>query len=222
MDSLETINIVIADDHVLMREGTRRILEGYPDLKVVGEADDGEKAMDLLRRLRPDIIILDIRMPKLNGIEVVQQMSDYCPDTKVLILTAYDDDEYIFALMGAGAHGYFLKTVQPTELIEAVRNIHSGEIVLDPTIAAKVAQLWAQNQILTGRIVDKLSPRELEILRFAAKGLRNKAIAEKLFISNRTVERHFSNIFIKLDVTSRMEAVLYGISQNLITLDKRG
>ena len=218
---METINIVIADDHLLMREGTRRILEGYPDLKVVGEADDGEKAMDLLRRLRPDIIILDIRMPKLNGVEVVQQMSDCCPDTKVLILTAYDDDEYIFALMGAGAHGYFLKTVQPTELIEAVRNIHSGEIVLDPTIAAKVAQLWAQNQILTGRIVDKLSPRELEILRFAAKGLRNKAIADKLFISSRTVERHFSNIFIKLDVTSRMEAVLYGISQNLITLDKQ-
>ena len=218
---METINIVIADDHVLMREGTRRILEGYPDLKVVGEADDGEKAMDLLRRLRPDIIILDIRMPKLNGIEVVQQMSDCCPDTKVLILTAYDDDEYIFALMGAGAHGYFLKTVQPTELIEAVRNIHSGEIVLDPTIAAKVAQLWAQNQVLTGRIVDKLSPRELEILRSAAKGLRTKAIAEKLFISNRTVEKHFSNIFIKLDVTSRMEAVLYGISQDLITLDER-
>lgn len=218
---METINIVIADDHLLMREGTRRILEGYPDLKVVGEADDGEKAMDLLRRLRPDLIILDIRMPKLNGVEVVQQMSDCCPDTKVWILTAYDDDEYIFALMGAGAHGYFLKTVQPTELIEAVRNIHSGEIVLDPTIAAKVAQLWAQNQMLTGRIVDKLSPRELEILRFAAKGLRNKAIADELFISNRTVERHFSNIFIKLDVTSRMEAVLYGISQNLITLDKQ-
>ena len=218
---METINIVIADDHLLMREGTRRILEAYPDLKVVGEADDGEKAMDLLRRLRPDLIILDIRMPKLNGVEVVQQMSDCCPDTKVWILTAYDDDEYIFALMGAGAHGYFLKTVQPTELIEAVRNIHSGEIVLDPTIAAKVAQLWAQNQMLTGRIVDKLSPRELEILRFAAKGLRNKAIADELFISNRTVERHFSNIFIKLDVTSRMEAVLYGISQNLITLDKQ-
>ena len=218
---METINIVIADDHLLMREGTRRILEAYPDLKVVGEADDGEKAMDLLRRLRPDLIILDIRMPKLNGVEVVQQMSDCCPDTKVLILTAYDDDEYIFALMGAGAHGYFLKTVQPTELVEAVRNIHSGEIVLDPTIAAKVAQLWAQNQMLTGRIVDKLSPRELEILRFAAKGLRNKAIADKLFISSRTVERHFSNIFIKLDVTSRMEAVLYGISQNLITLAKQ-
>ncbi len=219
---METISIVIAEDHALMREGTRRILEGYPDLKVVGEACDGEQAMDLLRRLRPDVVILDIRMPKLNGIEVVQQMSDCCPDTKALILTAYDDDEYIFALMGAGAHGYLLKTVQPTELIEAVRDIHSGEIVLYPAIAAKVAQLWAQSRFLAGRIVDKLSPRELEILRLAAKGLRNKTIAAKLFISTRTVEGHFSNILAKLNVTSRMEAVLYAISQGIVTLGKEG
>ncbi len=218
---METISIIIAEDHALMREGTRRILETNPDLKVVGEACDGKQAMDLLRRLRPDVAILDIRMPKLNGIEIVRQMHCCCPDTKALILTAYDDTEYIIALMEAGAHGYLLKTAQPDEVIEAVRSIHSGEMVLHPAIAAKVAQLWAQNRIFAERgVINKLSLRELEVLRLAAKGFRNKTIAAKLFISTRTVEGHFSNIFAKLNVTSRMEAVLYVISQGIVTLDK--
>jgi len=213
------ISIVLAEDHALMREGTRRILEENPDLKVVGEADDGEQALDLLYSLQPDIAILDIHLPKLNGIEVVRRMNDCSPNTRALMLTAYDDDEYVIALMQAGAQGYLLKTAQPSEVVEAVRSIHSGETVLHPAIAAKVARFWAQSRISMGqRPSQKLSTREMEVLQLAAKGLRNKEIANILSISIRTVEGHFNSIFAKLNVASRMEAVLYAISHDLISL----
>lgn len=219
---METISIILADDHLLLREGTRRILEQNSDLTVVGEAGDGEQALELLCRLQPDVAILDIRMPKLNGIEIVRRLKDCCPDTRALMLTAYDDDEYILALMEAGANGYLLKTARPSEVIEAVRKIHSGETVLDPAIAVKVARFWAQsrNSDKEGP-VQKLSTREMEVLGFAAKGFRNKVIADKLSISIRTVEGHFNNIFVKLGIGSRMEAVLYAISQGLVTLEER-
>lgn len=220
---METISIVLAEDHALMREGTRRILEQNPDLKVVGEADDGEQALDLLCRLRPDIAILDIRMSKLSGVEIVRQMSDCCPDTKALMLTAYDDDEYVLALMEAGAHGYLLKTARPSELVEAVRRINSGETVLHPAIAVKVARFWAQSRGSADQgTALKLSARELEVLEFAAKGLRNKAIGDRLSISVRTVEGHLNRIFAKLGAASRMEAVLFAISQGMVTLEGWG
>jgi DNA-binding NarL/FixJ family response regulator len=218
---MEPIRIVLAEDHSLMREGTRRILEQYPDLTVVGEAEDGKQALELVERLQPDVAILDIRMPKLNGIEVVRHMKKCCANTKALMLTAYDDDDYILALMEAGASGYLLKTAQARELIESVRSVHSGEPVLHPAIAAKIARLWAHGRI-SGKHepVEQLSPRELEVLELAAKGLRNKAIADRLSISVRTVEGHFNNIFVKLDVSSRIEAVLYAVSRDLVTLAK--
>ncbi len=216
---MEPIRIVLAEDHSLMREGTRRILEQYPDLKVVGEAGDGEQALELVERLRPDVAILDIRMPKLNGIEVVRRMKKCCANTKALMLTAYDDDDYILALMEAGASGYLLKTAQTRELIESVRSVHLGESVLHPAIAAKVARLWAHGRISAEHgPIEQLSPRELEVLELATKGLRNKAIADRLSISVRTVEGHFNSIFIKLSVSSRIEAVLYAVSRQLVTL----
>jgi DNA-binding NarL/FixJ family response regulator len=217
---MKTISIVLAEDHALMREGTRRILEQEPDLKVVSEADDGEQALELLCRFRPDIAILDIHMPKLSGIEIVRRMKDCYPTTKALMLTAYDDDEYILSLMRAGAHGYLLKTAQPSELVEAVRSIHSGETILHPAIAVKVARFWEQSQISAEqRPTQNLSTREIEVLEFATKGLRNKEIANKLYISVRTVEGHFSSIFTKLGVASRMEAVLYAISQGVVNFE---
>ena len=133
--------IVLAEDHTLMREGTRRILEQHPDLAVVGEAGDGEQALELVKRLQPDVAILDVRMPKLNGIEVVRRMKDCCPNAKTLMLSGYDDDDYVLAAMEAGATGYLLKTAQAVELIESVRSVQMGEPVLDPAIAAKVARL---------------------------------------------------------------------------------
>jgi DNA-binding NarL/FixJ family response regulator len=216
-----SIKIVIAEDHTLLREGTRRLLEQQPDFEVVGEADNGQQALDLIKELKPDVAILDIRMPKLNGIEVVRQMQSFSPETKALMLTAYDDDDYVLALMDAGASGYLLKTAHEKELVDSVRSIHSGEPVLHPAIAMKIARLWAQRGVPEKqRSPEQLSPRELEVLELAAKGLRNKSIADQLGISIRTVEGHFNGIFAKLGVSSRIEAVLEAISRRLVVTNE--
>ncbi len=214
------VRIVLAEDHSLVREGTRHILEQHPDLTVVGEAEDGQEALALVERLQPDVAILDIQLPKLSGIEIVRRMKGSSPNTKALMLTAYDDDDYVLALMEAGATGYLLKTSRASELVEAVRSVHEGESVLHPTIAAKVARLWARGHVLARAMHgEQLSHREREVLELAARGLRNKAIAEKLVISVRTVEGHLTSILSKLGVSSRLEAVLYAASQHWITLD---
>lgn len=215
----KAISIVLAEDHSLMREGTRHILEKYPDLKVVGEAGDGEQALELICHLQPDVAVLDIRLPKLNGIEVTRRINDFCSHTRVLILSAYDDDDYILAAMEAGATGYLLKTARVAELVDSIRSVHLDEPFLHPAIAAKVARLWAQRNISEKKPTE-LSPREVEMLELAAKGLRNKTIADQLNISVRTVEGHFNSIFTKLNVSSRTEAVLYAISNHLVTLEK--
>ncbi|MEE8419602.1 MAG: response regulator transcription factor [Dehalococcoidales bacterium] len=215
---MDQIRILLADDHPLVSEGTRRILEQNPRLTIVGDADNGEDALELAKSLQPDVAILDIRMPKLNGIEVVKNIKDYSPDTKTLILTAYDDDDYILALMEAGATGYLLKTCRPEELIDAVERVHLGNTVLDPAIMAKVTHLWANYR---DKPANQLTTREHEILELAAEGLRNKTIAEQLNISIRTVEGHFNNIFAKLQVNSRVEAILFAVSQNMVKLNAK-
>ncbi|MBI4308506.1 MAG: response regulator transcription factor [Chloroflexi bacterium] len=218
---MEPIRIVLVEDHAVVREGTRRILEQHPDLAVVGEAGDGLQALELIERLHPDVTILDIRMPKLNGIEVVRRMKECSPDTKALMLTAYDDDDYVLALMEAGASGYLLKTARASELVEAVRTVHQGEPVLHPAIAVKVARLWGRRRVSVEREpIEQLSHREREVLELAAKGLRNKDIAEKLTISVRTVEGHFNSILAKLGVSSRVEAVLYATSRRWVALEE--
>jgi two-component system, NarL family, response regulator LiaR len=215
------IRIVLAEDHSLMREGTHRILDQYPEFEVVGEAEDGQQALELIERTKPDVAVLDIRMPKLNGVEVVRRLKSCCPDTKTLMLTAYDDDDYVFTLMEAGASGYLLKTANAKELVDSVRSVYSGEPVLHPAIAMKIARLWAQRGTSAKQgSPEQLSPRELEILDLAARGLRNKAIADKLCISIRTVEGHFNSIFTKLGVFSRVEAVLEAISRHLVNLNE--
>lgn len=218
---MEPIRIVLADDHWLMREGTRHILEQCPDLKVVGDANDGQEALELIERLQPDVIILDIRMPKLNGVEVVRRMKEVSPHTEALILTAYDDDDYILALMAAGALGYLLKTARPSELIDAVQRVHAGEPVLHPGIAVKLARLWARGRDSTGLSSEQLSLREREVLQLAANGQRNKAIAENLCISVRTVEGHLRSIFAKLGVSSRTEAVLRAVAEHTVTPEQK-
>jgi len=213
---MKKIRILLADDHPLVSEGTRRILEQHSHLAVVGTADNGEEALEMAERLKPDIAILDIRMPKLNGIEAVRKIQDSSPDTKAIILTAYDDDDYILALMEAGASGYLLKTSRPENIVDAVERVHEGNTVLDPEIITKVTKLWARRQDKTSNV---LSNREAEVLQLAADGLRNKTIAEKLNISSRTVEGHFNSIYTKLEVNSRVEAILHGVSRNMISLE---
>jgi DNA-binding NarL/FixJ family response regulator len=159
-------------------------------------------------------------MPKINGVDVVRRMKEISPNTEALMLTAYDDDDYILALMTAGALGYLLKTARPSELIEAVQRVHQGEAVLHPAIAIKVARLWERLRKSAGPEFSHLSPREREVLQLAVNGLRNKAIGDKLNISVRTVEGHFHSIFAKLGVSSRTEAVLYAVSQHIVTREE--
>lgn len=212
---MTTISIVLAEDHALVREGTRQILDRYPDLRVVGEAGDGSEALALIRRLQPDVAILDIRMPGLNAVAVTEQARSVSPHTRVLILTAYDDDDFVLAALEAGARGYLLKTARATELLQAVRTVHAGGMVLDPGVAGRMAGPITRRQQGTqaAGAVESLTPRELEVLQLAARGLRNREIAAELQVSTRTVEGHFSSILSKLGVPSRTAAVMMAYSR---------
>ena len=216
------IRILIADDHVVVREGTRQILEMEPDLKVVAEAGDGEEAVRLVGDSMPDVAIIDIAMPKVDGIEATKQIKALYPTVAVLILSAYDDDQFIFNLLEAGAAGYLLKTASGEELSRAIRAVYKGEPVLDPTIARKVMNYFRLPGKVRGleRPSEHLSNRETDIIKLAARGMTNKDIADRLHLSNRTVEGHLRAIFNKLGVGSRTEAVLYGLRKGWFTLEE--
>ena len=215
------IRILIADDHAVVREGTRRILEQEPDMEVVGEAGDGEEAVNLATSLKPDVVIMDISMPKMDGIEATRLIKAACPTISVLALSAYDDDQFVFSLLEAGAAGYLLKSVRGRELLDAIRAVYSGESVLHPSIARKVLNRFVS---ASGKPEGKepsgmLSDREMEVLKLAAKGLSNQDIAEKLCLSIRTVQGHLGHIFNKLQVGSRTEAVVRALKEGWVTLD---
>jgi len=218
---LDKIKILIADDHAVVREGTRRILEQEEDLEVVAEAGDGEEAVRQATRLKPDVAIIDVAMPKLDGIEATKQIKSACPAITVLILSAYDDDQFVFSLLEAGAAGYLLKSVRGSELVDAVRAVQAGESVLHPSIARKVLNRFAR---ISGEPKEKeptevLSEREMDVLRLVTKGLSNKDIAEELCLSIRTVQGHLGNIFNKLQVGSRTEAVVRALKEGWVALD---
>ncbi|MBE9502087.1 MAG: response regulator transcription factor [Chloroflexi bacterium] len=215
------IRIVLADDHALLREAMRNAFERRKDMEVVGEAGNGEEAVKLSSELKPDIVIMDIVMPKLSGIEATKQIREVSPATAVLVLTAYDDDRYVIGLLEAGAAGYLLKSARSQVLVEAVRAVHAGESVLHPTIIAKILKYGVQMQAKAAerKTEERLSERELEVLKLAAKGMSNKDIAKELFLSVRTVKAHLSSIFNKVDVASRTEAIVKGVREGWITLE---
>ncbi len=210
------INILLVDDHPIVRKGTREMLEPYTDLKIIGEANDGREALAFVQATRPDVILMDVSMPGMNGIEATQAIKKLTPSVAILVLTSYDDDAYVFALLEAGAAGYILKNAREEELVGAVRSVFQGESVLHPSIAKKVLNRFSAQSSATPDDTENLSPRELEVMRSAATGSTNKEIAKVLDISPRTVQVHLANIFSKLGVGSRTEAVLYGIKRGWI------
>jgi len=220
-DLMKKIRILLAEDHEVVRDGTRRVLEQEPDMEVIAEAGDGEEAVRLATKLVPDVALIDIVMPKLNGIEATRQIKALCPSITVLILSAYDDDQFVFSLLKAGAAGYLLKSVRSRELVAAIRAVLKGEPVLHPVIARKVIGGFVSNSDMAtaeARPVG-LSEREMEVLKLATRGLSNNDIAAELCISLRTVQRHFTQVFKKLNVSSRTEAVLRGLKEGWLNLD---
>ncbi|OGO05965.1 MAG: DNA-binding response regulator [Chloroflexi bacterium RBG_13_56_8] len=220
---MSLIRILLADDHVMVREGTRQILEREPDLVVVAEASNGREAIDLAAREAPDVAVVDISMPVMNGIEATKGIKHISPRTAVLVLTAYDDDQYVYAILRAGAAGYLLKNARGKEIAEAVRRVYEGEPVLHPSILEKVIKK-AVSGMITEQVpqaevgAETLSERELEVLRAAARGLSNREIAEELILSPYTVQNHMKSIFGKLQVGSRTEAVMVGLRSGWLTL----
>jgi len=214
----QVIRVLLADDHALVREGTRRLLETENDVEVVAEAASGEEAVEATKRLHPDIAIMDIAMPGMGGIEATRAIKVSCPETAVLVLSAYDDEPYLMKLLEVGAAGFLLKSVHGQELISAIRAVSRGESVLQPSIAEKIMLRMSSQTEAQQSMADLLSEREFEVLRLAARGLPNKEIARRLGLSIRTVHSHLANIFMKMQVGSRTEAVLLALRQGMISL----
>jgi DNA-binding NarL/FixJ family response regulator len=211
------IRVLIAEDHALVREGTRQIVASDSRIEVVGEADDGQMALDLVAELQPDVLILDLHLPTVTGIEVARRLHAAGSPTRILVLSAYDDDDYVFAAMDAGAGGYLLKTAHGEEVIDAIHAVHSGQLVLQGPIAAKLIKGREPDGAITSHEMG-LTERELEVLKMAASGLRNKEIADRLYLSQRTIEGHLSHVFNKLGVGSRTEAVVYAAAHGWLVM----
>jgi DNA-binding NarL/FixJ family response regulator len=211
-----SIRVVIADDHNIVRKGIRELLTDEDDIEVVGEARNGQEAVDLATALRPDVVLMDIAMPVLTGVEATRQLRVAAPSVRILVLTAYEDDPYINGLFDAGAAGYILKTAESREIVRAVRSTAAGQSAIDPAIAPRL--LARLSRPAAGS--DTLTERELEVLRRAAHGLTNKQIGAELQISDRTVQNHLANIYAKLAVASRTEAVTAALQRQLIKLNE--
>jgi NarL family two-component system response regulator LiaR len=215
------IRIILADDHPLLRQSLRDVLGKQPDLEVIAEASDGEEAVKLATKLIPDVVIMDISMPKLNGLEATRQIKEICSTIAVLVLTIHSDSEHILSILKAGAGGYLTKSVYDDEVVNAVRALVSGETVLSPSVSQQIFKYAFQHidKPKISDIGDKLSARELEILRLVAKGISNKDIAIRLGLSLRTVKGYLTDLFLKLDVGSRTEAAIVSLRKGILTLE---
>ena len=208
------IRVIIAEDHTLVREGTREILEREQDIQVVGEAARGDDAVRQALEHNPDVLLMDMRMPGMNGIEATREVSAQARSVKVLILSAHEDEDYVREALAVGASGYLLKTAPGRELVEGIRAVASGSTILSPELTRKLAQA----RLEPARASDRLSSREFAVLRLIAQGRANKEVALELGISLRTVEGHLHNIFEKLRVGSRTEAVVHAVNHGLLSI----
>ena len=213
----EAISVLIVDDHAVVRQGLRTFLELQADMEVVGEAPDGEAALECVERLVPDVVLMDLMMPKMDGIEAIRRIRGLSPTTRVIALTSFVDDSKVFGSVKAGAAGYLLKDVQPQDLASAIRTVHRGEALLHPAIAARLMQEFSAPS--ETRAFDALTARELEVLRLIADAKTNRAIAGELVLSEKTVKTHVSNILQKLHLADRTQAAVYAIRKRLVDID---
>lgn len=212
----DKISLLITDDHSLVRQGIRTFLELQPDLTVLGEAESGEVAVRMAAELAPDVVLMDLVMPGIGGVEATRQVKQVSPHSQIIVLTSYHEDEYIFPALRAGALSYVLKDLGPDELADTIRKAARGESVLHPRVAARVVQELRGNRRDTPNLFTDLSDRELEVLRLIADGLSNAEIANKLIISEKTVKGHVSNILSKLHMLDRTQAAVFAWQQGLV------
>jgi NarL family two-component system response regulator LiaR len=214
---MDRISVLIADDHAMVRQGLRNFLDLHEDIEVVGEATNGVEAVDQVRQLLPDVVLMDLVMPEMDGIEATRKIRAISPDTQVIVLTSFAEDEKVFPSIKAGALGYLLKDVSPTDLIKAIQAARRGEAQLHPEIARKLMDEFSSRP--REPIPEELTERELDVLRLVARGLTNREIAQKLVISEKTVKTHVSNILGKLRLSDRTQAAIYALRQGLVPED---
>jgi DNA-binding NarL/FixJ family response regulator len=213
---MDKVNILIVDDHTLFRTGVRRMLEAEEDMHVVGEAATGQEALEQARQLMPDVILMDIKMPDLDGISAARTLHREMPHVGIIFITMFEDDEFIFQGLQAGGRGYILKDAGPETMLRAIRAVAHGESLLGSTVAEKVMRQFSALPGKQTHLFDDLTPRELQVLEQVAKGLSNSEIAQALTISEKTVKNHINNIFSKLHVNDRSQAMLYAIRKGLV------
>ena len=208
------IRVLIADDHAVVRQGLRTFLDLQPDVEVAGEAADGEEAVEAARRLSPDVVLLDLAMPRLDGVAALPRLREAAPAARVIVLTSFGEDDRVFAALRAGAAGFLLKDVEPAELVRGIRTAHAGQAPLSPAVAARVVEELAHPGRRAGG--DELTPRELEVLRLIAGGRSNKRIALELGVAEKTVKTHVSHVLAKLGLADRTQAALYAVREGLV------
>jgi len=208
------IRVLIADDHAVVRQGLRTFLDLQPDVEVAGEAADGEEAVEAAGRLSPDVVLLDLAMPRLDGVAALPRLREAAPAARVIVLTSFGEDDRVFAALRAGAAGFLLKDVEPAELVRGIRTAHAGQAPLSPAVAARVVEELAHPGRRAGG--DELTPRELEVLRLIAGGRSNKRIALELGVAEKTVKTHVSHVLAKLGLADRTQAALYAVREGLV------
>lgn len=212
------IKVMVADDHSLVRQGIKKVLELEPTIRVIGETTNGKDTISLAKKLQPDIILMDINMPQINGIEATKIIKKEMPHIKVLVLTIHDDEEYVYETVRSGASGYLLKDVDPGKLVESILRIYEGKSIIHHSVAAKLMQEFNRLSNPAKDAAVDLTSREQDVLKLIAQGCSNKEIASKLFISEKTVKNHVYNIFRKIDVSDRTQAALYAVRNNMVKL----